>query len=181
MCDYSLMEVENRLARENDDLVVHRFERGSIGLTDYEPPTVAAKDHKDAGRPIWAALKNLFFRSDPAKHQSQAIAVCVPPGARLLVADMPKDIQAQYKVGPIEEVTFTQLNAEAHRYRDAIRLRNGAEILLQSLREGQRVRVLQLSLTEPEAAADDAPATVADNAGDRGSERSRLGIRRMDL
>ena len=144
MCDYSLMEVENRLAKEGDDLLVHRFQRGSIGLTECEPPPVAINRRKDAGRQIWAAVKNFFQGND----QSQAIAVCVPPGARLLVADIPEDIQTQYKVGPVEEVTFTQLSAEANRHRDAIRLKNGAEILLQRLHEGQRVRVLQLSLPE---------------------------------
>jgi len=32
MCDYSLMAVPNRLAREGEELVAHRFPTGSLGL-----------------------------------------------------------------------------------------------------------------------------------------------------
>jgi hypothetical protein len=70
-------------------------------------------------------------------------AVCVPPGARLMLRDIPEQLQREVGVGPVEEVTFTQIAADSHRYRDAIRFRNGREILLQRLIEGQRVRVLE--------------------------------------
>ena len=33
MCDYSLANVPNRLAVEGEQLVLHRFSGGSIGLT----------------------------------------------------------------------------------------------------------------------------------------------------
>ena len=33
MCDYSLQGIENRLAKEGEVLVVHRFYSGSKGLT----------------------------------------------------------------------------------------------------------------------------------------------------
>ncbi len=46
----------------------------------------------------------------------------------------------------MEEVTFTQISAAANSYRDAVRFANGREVRLQELREGQRVRVLDLSL-----------------------------------
>jgi len=144
MCDYSLMEVENRLAKEGDDLVVHRFQRGSIGLTECERPPEASGWRKDTVRRALAALRTFLQGAEP----NSAVAVCIPPGARLLVADMPEDLQQRYNIGAVEEVTFTQLSAEANRHRDAIRLKNGAEILLQRLREGQRVRVLQLTLPE---------------------------------
>jgi hypothetical protein len=45
----------------------------------------------------------------------------------------------------VEEVTFTQLTSDAFSYRDAVRFRNGSELVLQRLQEGQRVRVLNLS------------------------------------
>ena len=32
MCDYSLYTVNNRLACESDDLVLHRFDTGSLGF-----------------------------------------------------------------------------------------------------------------------------------------------------
>jgi hypothetical protein len=43
-----------------------------------------------------------------------------------------------------EEVIFVQLSAEAHQYRDAVRFRNGREVLLQRLKCGQQVEVLNL-------------------------------------
>ena len=32
MCDYSLMAIPNRLAVSGEELVIHRFEAGSVGL-----------------------------------------------------------------------------------------------------------------------------------------------------
>ena len=32
MCDYSLMAVPNRLAKEGEELVSHRFPTGSVGF-----------------------------------------------------------------------------------------------------------------------------------------------------
>jgi hypothetical protein len=48
----------------------------------------------------------------------------------------------------LEEVTFVQLSAEAYQYRDAVRFRDGREVLLQRLRCGQRVEVLSLCSSE---------------------------------
>jgi hypothetical protein len=53
-------------------------------------------------------------------------------------------------VSETEEVTFTQISANAHSYRDAVRFRNGRQVLLQALREGQRVQVVSLALAEVE-------------------------------
>ena len=136
MCDYSLMGVPNRLANEGEDLVVHRFRTGSLGLIS-ESDVVRA-----AGGSIWSRIKNLLRNAG----SSQATAVCVAPGARLLLRDIPEEMQRSMKAGPVEEVVFTQLTAEVNAYRDAVRFKNGTEVLLQRLREGQRVKVLQLSL-----------------------------------
>lgn len=150
MCDYSLMEVQNRLANEGEDLVVHRFPRGSMGLAPCQLQVV--EDKTKSARGFWSSIKEFFKDPEP----EPVVAVCIPPGARLLVGNIPEDLQRTYNAGPTEEVTFTQLTAEANRYRDAIRLKSGAEILLQQLREGQRVHVLQLALSDdpvaPEAA-----------------------------
>jgi hypothetical protein len=64
------------------------------------------------------------------------------------VWDIPEYLQREIDVRRTEEVTFTQLRASPFRYRDAIRFRNGREILLQRLQEGQRVRVLSLSVAD---------------------------------
>lgn len=144
MCDYSLMAVPNRLAREGEDLVAHRFPTGSLGLASpadlkhsLEPPQAAQKT-------VWRRIAEFF---DPPRTEPVP-AVCIPPGARLQLQDISARMQTELGVGPCEEVVFTQISAAANSYRDAVRFRNGREVRLQELREGQRVRVLDLSLAE---------------------------------
>ena len=143
MCDYSLMTVPNRLAQEGEELVAHRFPTGSLGLA-------CPADLKRAAAPaptrqsFWRAVKEFF---NPPKVVPVA-AVCIPPGARLRLQDIPVRLQHELGVSPAEEVTFTQISAAANSYRDAVRFANGREVRLQELREGQRVRVLDLSVAE---------------------------------
>ncbi|HEX5081775.1 MAG TPA: hypothetical protein VFY40_07010, partial [Blastocatellia bacterium] len=49
-------------------------------------------------------------------------AVCIPPGARLSLQDLPERLQREFDVGPNEEVTFTQLTAQPSEltYEDAM-------------------------------------------------------------
>ena len=129
MCDYSLAGVPNRLAVEGEDLVVHRFPTGALGLAS--PNTSLAR--------LWFS-KLWSARVTPA--------VCVPPGTRLLLRDIPVDLQDALGVGTEEQVTFVQQSAEAYQYRDAVRFQNGREILLQDLQCSQRVDVLSLSSSE---------------------------------
>jgi hypothetical protein len=62
--------------------------------------------------------------------------------------DIPLRLQNELGVGPVENVTFTQISAAVNSYRDAVRFANGREVRLQELREGQRVRVMDLSMAE---------------------------------
>ncbi len=124
MCDYSLMAIPNRLAEQGEDLVTHRFPTGSLGL---------------------ASPSDFCSIAEPAQAHP---AVCIPPGARLMLQDIPAYLQLNLKVGPVEEVTFTQLTAAVNTHRDAVRFKNGRQICLQELRAGQRVRVLALSSAE---------------------------------
>ncbi len=124
MCDYSLAGIPSRLAVEGEQLVVHPFPTGSIGLAS--PCTSVSR---------WGFAK-------------QTPAVCVPPGARLILLDVPERLQHDLAVGPIEEVTFVQLSATPYRHRDAVRFSNGREIRLQELSAGLRVRVLKMSLPD---------------------------------
>jgi hypothetical protein len=132
MCDYSLAHFPNRLAVEGEQLVVHRFKTGTLGLA-----------------PACFSLKQIFSPDSTP-------AVCVPPGAWLLVQDIPERLQQACNVGKVEEATFVEQSADPFRYRDAVRFGNGREILLQQLACGQRVQVLRLDTgegetTEPEA------------------------------
>ena len=140
MCDYSRMGIPNRLACEGEDLVVYEFRTGSRGLT---PDTSVTNTDTQRRYETFGVVKRLFGKLEPER-----VAVCIPPGARLLLSDIPEDVQNSFAVGASEEVTFTQLTATANTYRDAVRFKNGREILLQRLNKGQRVRVLQLSLVE---------------------------------
>jgi len=120
MCDYSLAGIPNRLAVEGEQLVFHRFSTGSIGLAS-----------PCASPSRWWSGK-------------QTPAVCVAPGTRLLLRDIPKGLQQQFGVGATEEVTFVQLSATPYQFRDAVRFSNGREILLQTLKCGQQVDVLSV-------------------------------------
>jgi hypothetical protein len=144
MCDYSLMAVPNRLAAEGEDLIAHRFPTGSMGLASPADLKRARDPIKAQPRGILAKLKN--FLSPPVWRP--VAAVCIPPGARLWLGDIPDHVQRMMKVGPAEEVTFTQISAAVNSYRDAVQFCNGRQIRLQELREGQRVKVLDLSLAE---------------------------------
>jgi hypothetical protein len=150
MCDYSLHAVPNRLAVEGEQLVTHRFPTYSIGLAspaDLER-AVCVQHNPGAGSSWWSALKS--WLSPPPLRSEKIPAVCIPPGARLRVYDLSRDLQHEFGVGPLEEVTFVELSASAYRYRDGIRFHNGREVLLQNLREGVRFAVLSLASSEVE-------------------------------
>ncbi len=124
MCDYSLAHFPNRLAVEGEQLVVHRFDTFAIGLA-----------------PACPTLKHTLF-------PTSLPAVCVPPGARLLLRDIPEHLQQRVGVTAVEQVTFVEQTLEAFRFRDAVRFANGQEMLLQRLQCGQRVEVLSLRSAE---------------------------------
>ena len=143
MCDYSLMVVPNRLAQEGEELVAHQFSTGSLGLASPADLRRAACPQPVA-RSFWSALKEFFNPPRP----EPVPAVCIPPGARLQLQDIPVRLQREFGVGPVEDVTFTQISAVVNTYRDAVRFANGRELRLQELKEGVRVKVLDLSLAE---------------------------------
>ncbi len=147
MCDYSLFAIPNRLAKEQEDLVAHRFPTGSMGLAS--PADLCRNAHFRREKPgkngLWSAITSFFTMPKIVP----VPAVCIPPGARLHLQDIPVRLQQELGVRPAEDVVFTQTSASANTYRDAVRFSNGRELNLQELREGQRVRVLSLALAEP--------------------------------
>ena len=88
-------------------------------------------------------IKELFADRD----DGNVMVVCVPPGARLRVHDISESLQHSAEVGAVEDATFTQLTAEGHMFRDAVRFDNGREVLLQQFDERQRVTVLCMDVT----------------------------------
>ncbi len=152
MCDYSLHATPNRLAVDGEQLVAHRFPTGSMGLaspTELRPASTPKNDPQVTS--LWMKIKNWFQQQAP--RPARCTAVCIPPGARLTLHDMPENLQQELGVRETEDVVFVELSASAYRYRDGVRFHNGREILLQSLREGQRVDVVCLNPEErtPEA------------------------------
>jgi hypothetical protein len=140
VCDYSLMTQPNRLAQEGEELVVYRFPIGSLGLAS--PADVKRRTTHPIGpkKSLWCKFKEFLNppRTDPVP------AVCIPPGARLRLEQIPPALQYEFHVGACEEVRFTQLSAQANTYRDAVKFSNGIEVRLQNLIPGQRVVVLDM-------------------------------------
>jgi hypothetical protein len=150
MCDYSLHGLPNRLAQEGEDLVAHRFPTGAIGLTapaELERRATLAQTRCEK-KSFWSMLKAALL----PPNLPEVPAVCVPPGARLHLSEIPVCLQQELGLGSEEIATFTQTTAMPNTYHDAISFRNGRQVLLQVLREGQRVQVLSLGCSEPEEA-----------------------------
>jgi hypothetical protein len=146
MCDYSLMSIPNRLAVEGEDLVTHRFHSGPIGFAS-EPDVRRMAGSNDL-RPRWFWSPLGSYGTNPPLAEP-ICAVCVPPGARLVLQNIPERLQHKLNVASSEEVTFVQMGMDAYAFRDAVRFESGREIRLQDLMPGQRVRVLQLSSEQP--------------------------------
>lgn len=142
MCDYSLMSIPNRLAVRGEELVAHRFRTGTMGFASPSDLQRSAVPPEALSNGLWS-----FFRLRPKTESIRA--VCIPPGARLILRNIPERLQRRLAVGPVEEVTFVQLSDSAYTYRDAVRFKDKREVRLQGLSEGQRVLVLDLPMPEP--------------------------------
>jgi hypothetical protein len=153
MCDYSLHTYPNRLATDGEELIVHRFGAGSLGLASPADLTPVISAGKTAHDSWWSRAKAWFVGNNPKWEAEKRVpAVCIPPGARLVLRDIPKSLQRELGVGEIEEVQFVETTAEVNTYRDAVRFQNRRQALLQQLREGQRVKVLSIAIEEFEPA-----------------------------
>lgn len=140
MCDYSLMAVPNRLAVCGEELVAYRFRTGAKGF-------ISNSDARKLVEPV-VKFKDFAARFWRLLIGQQCTAVCIPPGAHLLVRNLPDCLQQQCGVeGGMQEVVFTQTSVEI-RFRDAVRFANGFELSIQKLNEGLKVRVIALSSDE---------------------------------
>jgi len=139
MCDYSLAGLPSRLANEGEELVIHKFRTGSKGLAS--PQDLCISSAPTERKSWWERIKAALADAPPAPC---APAVCIPPGAELLMKDIPKDLQRRWNTGVQERVFFVQISAMENSYRDAVRFESGAQPLLQEMREGMRVEVVSL-------------------------------------
>jgi hypothetical protein len=140
MCDYSLYTVKTRLACESDDLVLHRFDTGSIGFC------AAAELQQEMNRTALARGWSSFVRWLSPRMKCGLTAVCVPPGARLLLTELPNGTPPGLAL--FEDVVFTQLSEQSYAYRDALQLPDGKTVLLQRLPAGLRATVLEMAPEE---------------------------------
>jgi hypothetical protein len=141
MCDYSLCGLPTRLAVEGEELAVHRFRTGSVGLASWAE--LSTTKQFSGGGPfqgLWEFLKSLWTGPPDLR----IAAICIPPGAHLVLKGIPDDLQRRWNVRGEEDVIFVQTSAEVNNYRDGVRFRDGLEILLQGLRQGIKVQVLSL-------------------------------------
>ena len=152
MCDYSLHQNRTRLAEEGEQLVVHRFAGGSLGLASpSELGAITVEANRVEKRSRWSIRPFIDWLIQASREPACPAAVCLPPGSRLLLQGIEPALQRQIGVGPEEFVNFDQLSAEVNTYRDCVRFPNGRAVLLQRLRPGQRVLVLALSPAPVEA------------------------------
>jgi hypothetical protein len=151
MCDYSLMHVDNRLARQGEELATHRFGTGAIGLA-------SASELK--ARAAWQTARNQQPKGvvDKLKQKMASntpptvCAICIPPGAELTLTNIPANVRQECSVSATERVTFDQLSARVNNYRDAFRFNNGKAVLIQNFGTGVKATVLSLEhATEREA------------------------------
>jgi len=157
MCDYSLQGLPNRLAQEGEVLTTYRFRTGSMGLAS--PADMAARtcpQRKAAEQRSWwqAVLHWLNGGAD----SDELPAVCIPPGAKMMMTRVPDRLRREFALSAAEEVTFIQLSAEAFQFRDAIRFADGRQLLLQSFPSSVMFQVLKLATLPAEEQVSESPA-----------------------
>ena len=74
-----------------------------------------------------------------------ATPVCVQCDTKVVLSDIPVELQRRYEIGATAEVTFAQTDAvSAFGYRDGVRLANGRFVSLQQLPTGVHAYVSSL-------------------------------------
>ena len=158
MCDYSLAELSNRLAAEGEELVVHRFPTGSVGLASPIDLCACEQAKAQVKRSLWSMFKS-FFESP----LESIPAICVPPGAVLIGKTFPRELLRKWDMETEEKelsLRFVQTSAEVNRYRDALQLPNGREVLLQDLPPGLRLQLISFGGGVDRGLEQDAPNRV---------------------
>lgn len=156
MCDYSLQGLPNRLAQEGEVLTTYRFRTGSMGLASPVDMAARACPQRKAAeqRGWWQALLHWL---NGGADTDELPAVCIPPGARLMMTRVPDRLRREFALSATEEVTFIQLSAEAFQFRDAIRFADGRQLLLQSFPSSVLFQVLKLAEVPAEEQVSESP------------------------
>jgi hypothetical protein len=141
MCDYSLYS-RSRLAEEGEDLVLHKFDTGSLGFAAATDLIQCEAAREKDSSSFWGLMRDWLLLP---RRTERIPVVCVPPGAQLLVSGIPAGVQVCLCVQSSEIAVFTELHSRNYSYRDALLLPNATRVLLQDLPEGIHATVLSTS------------------------------------
>lgn len=141
MCDYSLRTIQNRVAKEGERLVSHRFENGTLGFASVSDVEEWRRVTDGEISGFWSTMKDWLL----PRRARRLPAVCIPPGTQLLLSEVPPRTQTALGLGSSELVTISELSNQSYSYRDALLLPNGTRVLLQDLPEGLHAFVLPRS------------------------------------
>ncbi len=132
MCDHLFDSTQDRLAREGEDLTLHRFESGEMGFASDTDLIEYEISKRKAASSFWGTVKDWLLLPSG----SQTIpAVCVTPGTTLLLTDIPKAIQSSLCIEESEIVVFSELHSPAYSFRDALVLPNTTRVLRKTCRK----------------------------------------------
>lgn len=154
MCDYSLFEQDNRLAIAGDVLVIHQFDRckGFASVADVQARN---KWYQRCNEGLRGRIYRLFTgTSMPLLSENPPVipAVCVPPGARLILSGLSKHVIQRGGLDMTfrreQEVVFDQRAPLPHAHRDGIRFSNGKFVLLQWLPNGLTAAVVSTEVPD---------------------------------
>ena len=132
MCDYSLSGVPNRQAIEGERLVTYRFPNGVKGFVSQPELSEFVARHAN----FWSRFCAWFRSETPC-------AVCLSPGAKLVLRDVPDAVAIERSGDGDQLVEFTQGGSQ-YEYRDGVRFHNGATLLLQQLPPGLIADILSV-------------------------------------
>ncbi len=118
-------------------------------MCDYSLSAVASRPAK-----VGETLVSTFFRGTPsqgfAAPREENVAVCLLPGTELVFEGNVKYRGGWFrnKTAGYSVAKFCKIDPEVpHRHHDALEFPDGSTVLIQSLVLGQRVKVLQMPIT----------------------------------
>jgi hypothetical protein len=139
---YSRSELPVRLAVEGEELAVRTCATGLTGLvrlSDLQSSEPAQR--RISARSLWdRAVRHISRYSPP----SQGVrAVYVPPGADVILKNIPADLRQRYGIEEVEGAKLALAESDADP--DAIQFHNGCRLLLRNLPVGTRLELLSLA------------------------------------
>lgn len=140
MCDYSLYTIQNRLAEEGEELILHKFETGTLGFA-------SASDFSRAGS---LNTRSRYFLGQYEGLVGTAAYSTVHGDLRssrnsLITERHSTNCADTPPHRPKEIALFTEVSDRSYSYRDALLPPNGTRVLLQDLPAGLHALVLSLS------------------------------------